>query len=175
MLRAVSGRQIFYPTVADIRSATEAAQHAASNIGCYTRPWNKAPIGIKRLFHHYRSKDAGCPFHQELILLFNPRDRTAPHYVYLGSANLSQSAKGALEQDKKRNEATCDVKLVKLTNFECGVVVPGSIVNDLLEPGIKTWQDGIVPHVQSAEQYHLQEDRPWNDPRWVIGYGEEEG
>jgi len=80
----------------------------------------------------------------------------------VGSANLSQSAWGALEQDKKGNEATCNTKLVKLNNFECGVVVPGHLIEGLLEPGTESWQSGIVPYVQTGKRYNLPKDRPWN-------------
>jgi hypothetical protein len=80
----------------------------------------------------------------------------------VGSANLSQSAWGALEQDKKMNEATCNTKLVKLSNFECGVVIPGQLVESLLEPGTESWQSGIVSYVQTGKRYDLPKDRPWN-------------
>ncbi|RYP89309.1 hypothetical protein DL770_004461 [Monosporascus sp. CRB-9-2] len=163
--------KLFYPTVQDVKSADEVAQQGAANIGCHTRPWNSAPADIKRIFHRYESKDAGRLFHQKMILAYNPRDSTAaPYYVYIGSANLSQSAWGALERDKKGNEATCDLKLVKTTNLECGVVVPGHLIKDLLEHGTPSWRDGIVPYVQTTNRYDLHKDKPWNDPRWVTGY-----
>jgi tyrosyl-DNA phosphodiesterase 1 len=155
--------KLFYPSVGDVKKAHESAQEAASNIGCHTRPWDQAPDGIKKLFHHYESKDTGRLFHQKLILAYNPRDSKAlPYFVYVGSANFSQSAWGLLEQDKKLNEATCNTKLVKLSNFECGVVIPGSLIEGLLEPGTENWQSGIVPYLQTGEQYDLSKDRPWN-------------
>ncbi|RYP19327.1 hypothetical protein DL765_003409 [Monosporascus sp. GIB2] len=163
--------KLFYPTVQDVKSADEAAQQGAANIGCHTRPWNSAPDDIKRIFHHYESKDTGCLFHQKMILAYNPRNSAAaPYYVYIGSANLSQSAWGMLERDKKGNEATSDLKLVKMTNLECGVVVPGHLIRDMLEPGTPSWQDGIVPYVQTAGRYDMRKDKPWNDPSWVTGY-----
>ncbi|KAE9366087.1 phospholipase D/nuclease [Stipitochalara longipes BDJ] len=166
--------KLFYPSVGDVKKAHESAQEAASNIGCHTRPWDDAPAGIKHLFHHYESKDTGRLFHQKLILAFNPHDTNAPpYYVYVGSANLSQSAWGAIEQDKKANEATCNMKLVKLSNFECGVVIPGHLIKGLLEPGTESWQSGIVPYVQTGKRYDLPKDRPWNDPRWVQNYQED--
>ncbi|KAI1197425.1 tyrosyl-DNA phosphodiesterase I [Nemania serpens] len=166
-IRDVPNIKLFYPTMRDVRSADVAAQDAASNIGCHTRPWEKAPQEMKRIFHHYQSKDRGKLFHQKLILAYNARDRTQlPYYLYIGSANLSQSAWGALEHDKKGNEASSDKKLVKLINFECGVLVPGHLIKDLLEEGTESWQDGIVPHVQDAMPYDLSRDKPWNDYRW---------
>lgn len=160
---AVPAIRLYYPSVGDVKEADATAQDAASNIGCHTRPWDHAPEAIKTLFHHYVSKDTGRLFHQKLILAYNPSDISAPpYYVYVGSANFSQSAWGALEYDRRGNEATCNMKLVKMTNFECGVVIPGSLVDGLLEEGTEDWQSGIVPYVQSGKQYHLGKDRPWN-------------
>ncbi|KUI61481.1 Tyrosyl-DNA phosphodiesterase 1 [Cytospora mali] len=165
--------KLFYPTVGDVRAADEEAQQGASNIGCHVRPWPQAPKAIRDLFHHYHSKDPGKLFHQKLILTYDPLEPTAfPYYIYIGSANLSPSAWGALEKDKKGNEATCDMKLVRTSNFECGVVIPGDLIKSLLEPGTESWQDGVVPYVQTASKYDLSKDRPWNDPRWVKDFQE---
>lgn len=174
-IRRVPNIKIFYPTMRDVRNADEAARDAASNIGCHMRPWEKAPQEVKRIFHHYQSKDRGTLFHQKLILAYNARDSTQlPYYLYIGSANLSQSAWGALEHDKKGNESTSDKKLAKLANFECGVLVPGHLIKDLLEEGTEKWQEGIVPHVQDAMPYDLPRDKPWNDYRWSKEYRESE-
>lgn len=136
--------------------------HTDGATGCHTRPWDNAPVEIKNIFHHYESKDTGCLFHQKLIMAYNPRDpKAAPYYVYIGSANLSQSAWGALEQDKKSNEATCNTKLGKMSNFKCGVVVPGAMIKGLLETGTEDWHV-IVPYVQDGKRYDLKKDRPWN-------------
>ncbi|KAH7346799.1 tyrosyl-DNA phosphodiesterase-domain-containing protein [Rhexocercosporidium sp. MPI-PUGE-AT-0058] len=171
--RAVPDLKLFYPTVGDVRSADASSQEAASNMGCHIHPWADAPNAVKRIFHHYQSKDEGKLFHQKLILAYNPQDTdAAPYFVYIGSANFSQSAWGAIEKDKKENKATGDVKLVKLANFECGVVIPGDIVKSLLEQGTLNWRSGIVPYEQSAASYNLPRDKPWNDPRWVVNFDE---
>lgn len=169
-----SDLKLFYPTVEDVRSTDEAAQQGASNIGCHTRPWKEAPEAVKSIFHHYHSKDSGKLFHQKLILAYDPTSTTLlPYYIYIGSANLSASAWGALERDKKENKATCDLKLIKTSNFECGVVVPGNVIGSILEPGTTSWQDGIVPYDQTASRYDVGKDRPWNDPRWVQDFRED--
>ena len=173
--RDVPDIKLFYPSVGDVRKAHESAQEAASNIGSHLRPWDTAPDAIKRLYHHYQSKDKGWLFHQKLILLYNVREITAPpYYVYIGSANLSASAWGTIEKDKTKqaNEATCKTK-IKMNNFECGVVVPGHLIEGLLEPGTKSWQDGIVPYDQASQRYDLSKDRAWNDPKWNADYRED--
>ncbi|KAL2069907.1 hypothetical protein VTL71DRAFT_14586 [Oculimacula yallundae] len=171
--RGVPNLKLFYPTVGDVKNADSLSQDAASNIGCHTRPWTDAPNTVKRIFHHYHSKDAGKLFHQKLILAYNPQaESAAPYFVYVGSANFSQAAWGALEEDKKKNQATSNTKLVKISNFECGVVVPGNVVESLLEDGTKSWQDGIVPFEQDSAPYDLSREKPWNDPRWVANFDE---
>ncbi|KAK7926499.1 hypothetical protein PG985_003497 [Apiospora marii] len=165
--------RLFYPSVDDVRNDPADSKDAASNIGCHLRPWEKAPQAVQRLFHNYRSRDAGRLFHQKLVMAYDPREpEDTPHYVYIGSANLSQSAWGALAEDKRKggNAATCDTKLTGVTNFECGVVIPGRVIGGLLEPGTGSWQEGVVPFDRAAAGYDLKRDRPWNDPRWVKGY-----
>ncbi|KAK7957690.1 ubiquitin interaction domain-containing protein [Apiospora saccharicola] len=137
-------------------------------------PLGQGPQDVKRIFHHYRSQDAGRLFHQKLIMAYDPvKPETIPHYLYIGSANLSQSAWGGLAADKKKggNPATCDTKLTGVSNFECGVVIPGRVIEGLLEPGTEAWEEGVVPFDRTAGAYDLEKgDRPWNDPRWVKGY-----
>ncbi|KAJ3566187.1 hypothetical protein NPX13_g7232 [Xylaria arbuscula] len=165
--------KLFYPTFQDVKNADEVAQDAASNIGCHTRPWESAPREVKSIFHHYESEDRGKLFHQKLILAYNPRDTTQlPYYVYVGSANFSQSAWGALEHDKRGNELTSDKKLIKLSNFECGVLIPGHLIANLLKDGTESWQQGIIPHNQTAAAYDLPKDKAWNDYRWTKDYRE---
>lgn len=163
---AVPDLRLFYPSMDDVRvKADEDAKDAASNIGCHTRPWDEAPKDIRNIFHHYESKDTGRLFHQKLILAYNPTDtKAAPYYVYVGSANFSQSAWGALQQDtgKKSNAATNNTKLMKMSNYECGVVIPGDLIEGLMEEGTKDWQTGIVPYVQTGKRYDLPKDRAWN-------------
>ncbi|KAI0516949.1 tyrosyl-DNA phosphodiesterase I [Xylaria bambusicola] len=172
---AVPKLKLFYPTFQDVKNADQVAQDAASNIGCHTRPWESVPREVKSIFHHYESKDCGKLFHQKLVIAYNPRDSTQlPYYVYIGSANFSQSAWGALEHDKRGNPLTSDKKLIKLSNFECGVLIPGHLISELLEDGTESWQDGIIPHNQSAATYDLPKDRAWNDYRWTKDYREAE-
>lgn len=173
---SVPAIKIFFPTVSNVREADTDSQEGASNIGCHLRPWDTASQAVKEIFHHYRSKDAGRLFHQKLIMAYDPsQSDEVPHYIYVGSANLSRSAWrsawGSVTEDKKRcNEATCHTKLTGGSNFECGVVIPGRLIMSLLEPGTGTWKDGVVPYDQTVEPYDLERDRPWSDPRWARDY-----
>lgn len=163
---AVPALKLFYPTMDDVKvKADQDAREAASNIGCHTRPWAEAPKDIRNIFHHYESKDTGRLFHQKLILAYNPTDtKAAPYYVYIGSANFSPSAWGSLDQDKgkKPNVATNSTKLIKMSNYECGVVIPGGLIEGLIEVETKDWQTGIVTYFQNEKRYDLRRDRAWN-------------
>lgn len=154
--------KLFYPTTADVMGADNKPQPGAGRISSSVGPWSTTSHPIRGLFHHYHSKDPGHLSHQSLIMAYNPRDTTAaPYYMYVGSANLSQASWGFLKGNKRRAEETCGLKLVGGTNFECGVVVPGHLLEGLLEPGTPTWQDGVVPYVQTAKRYAVR-DRPWH-------------
>lgn len=85
-------------------------------------------------------------------MCYDPSNRTTlPHYIYIGSANLSASAWGALEADKKENLDTANTKVSKISNLECGVVIPGHLFASLLEPGTN-WKD-LITYEWPAQKY----------------------
>lgn len=43
--------------------------------------------------------------------------------------------------------------MTKITNYECGVVIPGSVLMTLLEPGTKDWKTAVFTYVRPAEPY----------------------
>jgi len=94
-------------------------------------------------------------------------DTALPFYIYIDSANLSQSTWGTLEVDKKENKASSNMKLTKMSNFECGVVMPRDIFMALLEPDLRGWQRSIAPYVRPLKPYDLSKEKPWSDPMWV--------
>lgn len=158
-----SNLKIFYPTVEDMQYEDLITPDVASAMGCHIRNWNSAPSAITDLFHHYKPIVKDIMFHQKLIVARNPQNGLIPpYYIYVGSANLSQSAWGALTIDNKGNEATCNTKLIKMTNFECGVVIPGHLIPDLVEKDTFSWQVGLVTFFGGAKRYDLTRDRPWN-------------
>jgi len=171
---------LFYPSISDVRDkASASAREGASNIGCHLLPWNDAPTAIKQIFHHYESKDLGCLFHQKFILAYDPtgtdaNEEAKPYYLYIGSANFSQSAWGELKEDKRASAAaTNHTKLEKMKNFECGVIIPGDLVGPLLEVGTESWQEGVVCYDQRAARYELKKDRAWNGEFFLSLFGGE--
>ncbi|KAF7343157.1 Phospholipase D/nuclease [Mycena venus] len=121
---------------------------------------------LKDVFHHYYSKDRGSLFHLKSIFALhrhssNPKRR--PMYMYLGSANFSSSAWGKVEREG-RNKVIADTlqteRLEKVANFECGVVVRGDAIEEMLEPGSR-WED-IVPYERPTEGNRYKDgERPW--------------
>jgi hypothetical protein len=132
----------------------------ASNIGCHVK-WATAPTVIKNLFHHYVSTDPGMLFHMKFILAYYDEDVSAsyasapaPIYIYCGSHNFSTNAYGRIE----------DGALSKIMNYECGVVIRGQ---DLEEMVNGHWSE-IVPFRRptAASAYDLETEKPWNSPVW---------
>ena len=87
-------------------------------------------------------------------MVMNTTSKNAlPYYIYVGSANTSASAWGTLETDKKENKETSNMKTAKISNFECGVVIPGNLLLGLLEPGTSGWQAGVITYQRPALPY----------------------
>lgn len=161
--------KIIYPTTKNVKDADPTAQDGAGSIGCHIPGWKDQSEKLKRYFHQYKSKDKGRLFHQKLLTLYNPMDaQQLPRFIYVGSANFSQSAWGALANDIDNSKAPHGRKLIKITNLECGVLIPGHILMQLLEPETTDWRD-IVPYDQNSSCYTII-DKPWSDVRWVKGF-----
>jgi tyrosyl-DNA phosphodiesterase-1 len=173
--------KIIYPTRADVldslfrelargmsdSDAVKYIEEQASNIGSHLR-WKNASDEQKRLYHHFLSKDPKKPlFHMKLLLAF-PRGQPTvrPLYIYTGSANLSASAWGKAEHDKKA-ETAGEMRVSGISNFECGVVIKGEDLESMLAEG--TWEE-VVPFRRPAKAYQLSgsgAEKPWNSPAWV--------
>lgn len=54
------------------------------------------------------------------------------------------------------------MKIIKMSNFECGVVVSRDLIGGLLEEGTEGWERGVVPHDRRMGRYDLGRERPWN-------------
>ena len=132
-------------------------------MGCHMA-WDKAPKELQELFHHYRSKDDGRLAHQKLIMVLDTsagsNSAALPHYVYVGSANLSAAAWGKLEEggkakgNSKGKDGASTINLkCKINNFECGAVIPGHLLMGLLENGTRSWKDGVITYQTPAVPY----------------------
>lgn len=173
--------RLFYPSVDDVRNASPSSQDAASNIGCHLRPWDKPPPGRQAHLPLLPLPRRGTALPPEaghgVRRSRGPGGRRYPSTSISGrpTCRSRPGPWGVLVEDKRKggNAATRDTKLTGVTNFECDVLIPGRVIEGLLEPGTGSWQKGIVPFDRAAAGYDLKRDRPWNDPRWAKGYGDD--
>ncbi|KAI1120965.1 phospholipase D/nuclease [Nemania abortiva] len=139
---------LYYPTKEYVLESPQRESAVAENLACH------APPQIWSLFNHYKSKDPGELSNQNMILAYNPLDTTLPpYYVYFGSADLSIPSWGIPTPG-------CE-NIFAVNQTTCGVLIPGDLIEDLLEPGTKSWQEGIVTYVQTAHPYNFSTDSPW--------------
>ncbi|KAK9897498.1 phospholipase D/nuclease [Cystobasidium minutum MCA 4210] len=157
--------EVVFPTYTDVEECDDLARTVASkNIGCHMN-WGNAREEIQRIFRHYKSKDPGKLFHMKFLMALNAKDRDAvPYYVYVGSANFSTGAWGKLNKAPKADKEAPmgSLRVESCANYECGVVIPRSILMKLLEPG-SNWQD-IVPYERPAKPYDLETSDGSNRP-----------
>ncbi|KAI1151905.1 phospholipase D/nuclease [Nemania diffusa] len=153
--------KLFHPNRGDVITANKDAQDVAKCITCgvQRRFWftGKEDRTMKNVFHHYISKDTGTLSHQNVILAYNPRATTQlPYYMYIGSATFETTSWGEL---RRINPGILQV--VGMQTIECGVLIPGHLIDGLLEKGTGSWQEGIVPHIQTTPSYAAKNGDPW--------------
>ncbi|KAK7007642.1 phospholipase D/nuclease [Favolaschia claudopus] len=163
--------KIIFPTYQDVQ---ESSGWGKSNISSHM-DWNAleehSAEYLRTVFHHYRSKDPRCLFHSKIILAFNSATksnrRKPPVYMYLGSANFSAGAWGKVEPERRSKvqaEKNVTMRLEKVANFECGVVILGKRIEGMLEKG-SHWED-IIPYERPTERNRYKEgERPWKVPK----------
>ncbi|KAJ7586114.1 tyrosyl-DNA phosphodiesterase-domain-containing protein [Mycena floridula] len=154
---------LVYPTRGDVLRCADDTQDGASNTGCHMK-WAESPESIKKMFHHYVSKDEGRLFHSKFFMGLHDGDpEQNPLFVYVGSAGFSKAAWGECVPDRFNV-----LKMSNISNYECGVLIPGNLLLKLLESNSE-WQDA-VPYVRPLNPYTLRDkaEKPWNDPRWAI-------
>ncbi|KAF7367003.1 Peptide hydrolase [Mycena sanguinolenta] len=142
---------------------------------------------VKSLFHHYYSKDPGCLFHLKTILVLRAdAPKRTPLYMYIGSANFSTNAWGAVMpelRDRVIADTLTTERIERIANYECGVVIKGKDIAGMLETG--KWED-IVPYERPTEvnvrslllrsvsffadaffemQRYRKGERPWRVPK----------
>ncbi|KAJ6511854.1 hypothetical protein DFH09DRAFT_1100151 [Mycena vulgaris] len=157
--------KMVFPTYADVQNSNlKMVGNISSHINWKNLEENSAEY-LKDIFYHYRSKDAGCLFHMKSILALDAEapPTAPPLYLYVGSANFSASAWGTVRPALvKHLGGDAPLRLERVTNFECGVVVKGGVIAGMLETA--DWQD-IVPYVRpSAANKYKEYERPFKAP-----------
>ncbi|KAJ7584416.1 tyrosyl-DNA phosphodiesterase-domain-containing protein [Mycena floridula] len=151
---------IVYPTKQDVENSIAGKRAACEQGSIRSAAWNNlkpekaTPDNIKRMFHHYESKDYGRLFHAKQIFptLKGQSPKAAPLWMYIGSANLSASAWG---KPTKPGDITSSFKI---GSYECGIFIRGEDIAGMIAEG--DW-DEIVPFQRPAARYSRYE-KPWN-------------
>ena len=162
--------RIYFPTLDTVKASNRGTDSGGTI--CLQRQWFTSPKFPQSCFRDYRSLRPGMLSHNKILYARGRRtgggggggDDRAVAWVYVGSANLSESAWGKMTFDRQRKEAKMSCR-----NWECGVVIPvpadrlaggeGGADKDGL-PGMGVF-DGILdlPFVYPAEGYDGRQ--PW--------------
>lgn len=112
--------RVYFPTK-DTVIASKGGTMAGGTI-CLQPRWYYSPTFPRSLFRDCQSQRTGMLMHNK-IMFARPQSpdgvQDSRPWVYVGSANLSESAWGRLVQDKKTKQPRLNCR-----NWECGVVVP---------------------------------------------------
>ncbi|KAJ7116107.1 tyrosyl-DNA phosphodiesterase-domain-containing protein [Mycena crocata] len=167
--------KMVFPTRDDVeKSNAKAAGNISSHIDWKSLAEHGAEY-LQTVFHHYHSKDPGCLFHMKSILALHADDpKKTPIYMYMGSANFSTAAWGRVFPDLRiDSEANGHpLRLAKISNFECGIVVKGAHITSMLDTD--NWED-IVPYQRPSEKNRYKEgERPYKVSKKELGLDEKE-
>lgn len=105
--------RVYFPTN-DTVNASMGGPNKAGTVCLQKQSWTK-PGFPRDIFRDYRSSRQGLLSHNKLLFVRGKKDGTSIAWVYVGSANCSQSAWG--------NLVTKSVKLA-CNNWESGVLIP---------------------------------------------------
>lgn len=111
--------RIYYP----LRQTVENSRGGKGSGGtiCFNGIFKSYPYRVKALMRDCQSRRSGLLMHNKLIFVrrLGHLSEPSPGWMYVGSANCSQMAWGAMTKDRQ-------LGLPRLTcrNWECGVVIP---------------------------------------------------
>ncbi|KAI4199810.1 MAG: hypothetical protein LQ350_004340 [Teloschistes chrysophthalmus] len=145
---------IYFPSSEAVESSRGGPEGAGTI--CFSRKWWDAPTFPRHLVKECRARREGLLMHNKLICAL-PKSPTHPAtgkgeeegvdgvgeqgesggWVYIGSANLSESAWGKLVTDRgtKRPKLNC-------RNWECGVVVPVALPRAIRDRKVEGKEEG---------------------------------
>ncbi|KAM7199827.1 hypothetical protein V8F33_004231 [Rhypophila sp. PSN 637] len=161
-----SHMRVYFPSRETVERS-RGGPNAAGTI-CFQSRWFQAPTFPTDVMRDCTSRRAGILMHSKIIFVRLRNERSGPSasqvgspggFVYVGSANLSESAWGRLVKDRTSGEfkVTC-------RNWECGVILPADSHRD--DNGRDGWSvfDKIIPIPMAQPAAPLAEDgprRPW--------------
>ncbi|KAK4218143.1 tyrosyl-DNA phosphodiesterase-domain-containing protein [Rhypophila decipiens] len=161
-----SHMRVYFPSRETVERS-RGGPNAAGTI-CFQSRWFQAPTFPTDVMRDCTSTRPGILMHSKIIFVRLRNERSGPSasqvggpggFIYVGSANLSESAWGRLVKDRNSGEfkVTC-------RNWECGVILPADSYRD--DNGRDGWSvfDKIIPIPMEQPAAPLAEDgprRPW--------------
>lgn len=124
---------------------------------CLQSKWWDAPTFPRQLVHDCKNVRTGVLMHTKILFVRHPSDgQSQPSWVYLGSANLSESAWGRLVKDRASGQPKLNCR-----NWECGVLIP--MPDEAAKTGWDAFDEKVpVPMIVPAEAYgKTNSKRPW--------------
>lgn len=146
--------RIYFPTHETVTSSTAGA---AGTI-CLSRKWYESSTFPRQCFRDYKSTRHGLLSHNKILYA---RGKKMPAqtgekeeeaaWVYVGSANMSESAWGKLVYDQKAKKWKINCR-----NWECGVLLPVS--QNVLAAHSKTSEEVIKKEKVAGEDSETESD-----------------
>ena len=107
--------RIYFPTKDTVSKSTAGF---AGSIFC-TREWFERETFPRACFREYRSTRSGLLSHNKILYARGKQQGKDVAWVYVGSANMSESAWGKIVYDKRAKQYKINCR-----NWECGVLLP---------------------------------------------------
>ena len=163
--------RIYFP----LRQTVENSRGGRASGGtiCFNGIFKNYPYRVKALMRDCQSRRSGLLMHNKLIYVrrLGHLSEPSPGWMYVGSANCSQTAWGAITKDR-------ELGLPRLTcrNWECGVVipmkkavsVPKGMDRDIDQPGEMrglSMSGGIIPVPMQILGMRYRGRNPWSQLR----------
>ena len=160
--------RIYYPLHQTVENSGGGT--ASGGTICFNGDFKSYPYQVKALMRDCQSRRLGLLMHNKLIFVshLGHLSEPSPGWVYVGSANCSQSAWGKMTKDKQ-------LGLPRLTcrNWECGMVIPmkkavsvpkgidGNINRNSDIRGM-SMSDGIIPVPMQILGMRYRGRNPWH-------------
>ncbi len=153
--------RIYFPTLDTVRKSVGGSE--CGGIITLAKKHFGAASFPKKCLRDYDSNRRGMLSHNKLLFVRGcKRDGTRFAWVYVGSANLSESAWGSQKMLKSKKLSSLNIK-----NWECGIVMPvpkekleGTQLDDSGIPPMRVFDGTIeIPFVFPGQEYNGRQ--PW--------------
>ncbi|KAI0540895.1 tyrosyl-DNA phosphodiesterase-domain-containing protein [Xylaria digitata] len=147
--------RIYFPSDETV-SRSRGGRNSGGTI-CLQSKWWDSPTFPRELVHDCKSVRPGLLMHTKILFVrHHYHDKSQTSWVYIGSANLSESAWGRLVKDRASGQPKLNCR-----NWECGVLIP--MESEASKSGWETFEKTIsIPMIAPGEAYgKTNSKRPW--------------